>query len=50
MALEFDIKRKEFPSNYAAYKNTIDKINERNKQVKGQMSLFELQKEEFDNE
>lgn len=50
VALEFDIKRKEFPSNYAAYKNTIDKINERNKQVKGQMSLFELQKEEFNNE
>ena len=48
IALEFDIKRKEYPSNYAAYKNTIDRINKKNKQVKGQMSIFDLKEEEFE--
>ena len=48
IALEFDIKRKEYPSNYAAYKNTIDRINKKNKQIKGQMSIFDLKEEEFE--
>jgi plasmid replication initiation protein len=46
-ALEFNISRKQYPSNYAAYTSTIERINKRNKQVKGQISIFDLSEEEF---
>lgn len=45
--IKFIVDRKEYPSNYAAYIKTIDRINEKNKQIKGQMSLFDLQEDTF---
>jgi len=45
--ITFIIKRKAYPSNYAAYIKTIDKINERNGQIKGQMSLFDMSEDTF---
>lgn len=46
-AIKFVIRRKTYPSNYAAYIKTIDRINERNGQIKGQISLFDMSEETF---
>ena len=45
--ISFTISRKPFPSNYAAYVNTIDRINKKNGQIKGQISIFDLSEETF---
>lgn len=45
--IKFIIKRKAYPSNYAAYINTIDRINKKNGQIKGQMSLFDMPEDTF---
>ena len=47
VALIFYIKKKEPLERYISYNNTIDKINKREKQLKGQISLFDRSKEEF---
>lgn len=46
-AIKFIVKRKVYPSNYAAYINTIDRINKKNGQIKGQMSLFDMPEDTF---
>lgn len=46
-AIEFKVNRKTYPSNYAAYTKTIERINERNRQVKGQISMFDLKENNF---
>lgn len=45
--IAFVINRKTYPSNYAAYIRTIDKINERNGQLKGQISLWDMPEDSF---
>lgn len=50
IAIQFHIKKKESLDNYASYLNTIEEINKRNKQVKGQMSLFDKKEEDFRDE
>lgn len=47
IALIFYIKRKEAIDRYISYTNTIDKINRREKQIQGQISMFDKKKEEF---
>ena len=47
IALTFYIKRKEPLDRYISYTNTIEKINERENQVKGQLSIFDKSEEEF---
>jgi plasmid replication initiation protein len=46
-SIRFRIRRKQYPSNYAAYVKTIDRINQREKQIKGQISLFDLNENSF---
>ena len=43
----FIITRKESFEGYIAYQKTIDEINRKNKQVKGQLSLFDKTEKEF---
>lgn len=45
----FHIKKKDNIDGYIAYRNTIDKINERNNQIKGQMNIFDINQEEYTN-
>ena len=45
--LVFSIDKKQYPSSYAAYIKTIDRLNEKNKQIKGQISIFDLKEEDF---
>ena len=45
--IKFIINRKAYPSNYAAYVNTIDRINKKNGQIKGQISLFDISEDNF---
>lgn len=45
--LGLKIHKKEYPSSYAAYIKTIDRLNKKNKQIKGQMSIFDLKEEDF---
>jgi plasmid replication initiation protein len=45
--IKFVVSRKAYPSNYAAYINTIDRINKKNGQVKGQISLFDMSEDNF---
>lgn len=45
--IKFIINRKVYPSNYAAYVNTIDRINKKNGQIKGQISIFDLSEDNF---
>lgn len=47
IAIQFNIVKKEYPNNYNAYMKTIDRLNKKNNQVKGQMSLFDLQEQDF---
>ena len=47
IALIFHIKFKEALERYDSYINTIEQINKRNKQIKGQMSLYDRSEEEF---
>ncbi len=46
-SLKLTIDKKPYPSNYAAYIKTIDRINRRNKQIKGQISIFDLEQADF---
>lgn len=46
-AVNFIIDRKERFDGYLAYRNTINDINKKNKQIKGQISLFDKQMEDF---
>lgn len=43
VAIIFHIKPKDTFDTYNSYVNTIDEINRRNKQVKGQMSIYDLE-------
>lgn len=45
--LKFVITQKSFPSNYASYVKTIERINKKNNQFPGQLSLFDLPEEDF---
>lgn len=45
--IKFIIKRKVYPSNYAAYINTIDRLNKKNGQIQGQISLWDMPEETF---
>lgn len=45
--IKFVVSRKAYPSNYAAYINTIDRINKKNGQIKGQISLFDMSEDNF---
>lgn len=47
IALIFYIKRKEAMDRYISYTKTIDKINRRENQIKGQISIFDRPEEEF---
>ena len=47
IALIFHIKFKEALERYDSYINTIEYINIRNKQIKGQMSLYDKSEEDF---
>ena len=47
IALTFYIKRKEPMDRYISYTNTIDKINEKEGQVKGQISIFDISEDDF---
>lgn len=47
IGIKFRVKHKETLSKYAAYCKTIDQINRNNKQIKGQMSLFDIGEEDF---
>ena len=47
IALTFYIKKKEPLDQYISYTNTIEKINEKEGQVKGQISFFDRTEEEF---
>ena len=46
--VSFDIKRKKQSAAYKAYLQTVERINKRSHQIEGQMSLFDLTKEDFD--
>lgn len=45
IAIRFIITKKEMLDSYMSYRKTIDKINENNNQIKGQLSIFDLEKE-----
>ena len=47
IALTLYIKKKEPLEQYISYTNTIEKINEREGQVKGQLSIFDRSEDEF---
>jgi len=47
VAIKFNINRKTYPSNYVSYQKTIDRINKKNKQTQGQLSLFDLDEKNF---
>lgn len=50
VGLKFQIDRKQTLERYNSYWNTIEELNRRNKQLKGQISLFDLSEEEFKEE
>ena len=45
--MQFHIKRKKALEAYEAYVKTVEKINKKNRQVPGQISLFEMSQEDF---
>lgn len=47
--IAFNVRVKEFPSNYAAYIKTIERLNKKNGQFPGQMSLWDLPREDFES-
>lgn len=47
VSIVFNISTKKHLDGYIAYRNTIEEINKRNKQIKGQMSLFDRSESEF---
>ena len=47
VSVKFTIRTKKSMDGYLAYRNTIDEINKRNKQIKGQISIFDKEVEDF---
>lgn len=48
ISIIFLITKKEIIDNYTSYRKTIDEINKKNKQIKGQISLFDKMEEDFE--
>ena len=50
VGIEFYISKKEPLERYGSYRKTIDTLNKKNKQINGQMSIWDRSEEEFSNE
>lgn len=47
VSIVFFIKKKNSYDNFMSYRKTIEKINKKNKQIKGQLSIFDKTEEDF---